>query len=223
MNINRLKSKEGFTLIELLIVIAIIGVLAAIAIPTYMSYVNRAKDSEASTNLGAIFTAETAFASSNSVFASAGVATNTGVTPPTATSGVSSMHPFYLAATTYNLDSAPYTCTGGALATTTGGTPYTGTTAGTAYAAGAAKGGFADIGFYPKGNLYFYYEVNTATTASTAAPAVVTTSPWAAPANGACGGGFTAIATSNFAGSNFQAYETNDYSSTPTLVMGAAY
>jgi type IV pilus assembly protein PilA len=45
---------EGFTLIELMIVVAIIGVLAAIAIPAYRDYVNRAKMSEVLTALDAI-------------------------------------------------------------------------------------------------------------------------------------------------------------------------
>jgi type IV pilus assembly protein PilA len=51
-----LKNKKGFTLIELMIVVAIIGILAAIAIPNFMSYQCKARQTEAKTALGTLRT-----------------------------------------------------------------------------------------------------------------------------------------------------------------------
>lgn len=47
-------NKKGFTLIELMIVVAIIGILAAVAVPGFMQYIKSSKTSEAKTNLKAI-------------------------------------------------------------------------------------------------------------------------------------------------------------------------
>lgn len=57
----KLRMQKGFTLIELMIVVAIIGILAAIAIPNFMRFQAKSKQSEAKTNLGAIGTTAEAY------------------------------------------------------------------------------------------------------------------------------------------------------------------
>jgi len=63
-----LKNKKGFTLIELMIVVAIIGILAAIAIPNFLKFQAKSKQSEAKTNLKAGFTAETSYFGENNTY-----------------------------------------------------------------------------------------------------------------------------------------------------------
>jgi type IV pilus assembly protein PilA len=60
---QRLSNEGGFTLIELLVVILIIGILAAIAIPAFLSQTSKANDSAAKTQVGTLQTTMEAYAS----------------------------------------------------------------------------------------------------------------------------------------------------------------
>jgi type IV pilus assembly protein PilA len=50
-----LRKKDGFTLIELMIVVAIIGILAAVALPAFLGYIKRSKTSEAPNQLKSMY------------------------------------------------------------------------------------------------------------------------------------------------------------------------
>ena len=68
---KRKPGRAGFTLLELMMVVAVIGVLAAIAIPLLSSYQLRSKSAEAKTNLGAIRVLEETYYSENQTYRSA--------------------------------------------------------------------------------------------------------------------------------------------------------
>ena len=74
------KLQQGFTLIELMIVVAIIGILAAIAIPAYQDYTQRAQIGEAFTIVAAAKTAIEEFAQTNGVYPTAAEAAALGAT-----------------------------------------------------------------------------------------------------------------------------------------------
>jgi type IV pilus assembly protein PilA len=67
--VSKKKGNEGFTLIELLVVIIIVGVLAAIALPSFLNQIGKARGSEAKSNLGTINRAQQAYRLENQSFA----------------------------------------------------------------------------------------------------------------------------------------------------------
>lgn len=64
-----LKRQDGFTLVELMVVVAIIGLLSAVAIPNFKKYQAKSKATEAKLQLSAIYTAEQAFFSDYNMYA----------------------------------------------------------------------------------------------------------------------------------------------------------
>lgn len=70
-----LKRKEGFSLVELMIVVAVISILAAIAIPSYLGIQRKSARSEAKANLQAIAVALEGYMAENNDYGAAGLYT----------------------------------------------------------------------------------------------------------------------------------------------------
>jgi len=68
--LNKKNGEKGFTLIELLVVIIIIGILAAIALPSFLNQSNKAKQSEAKTYVGTLNKGQQAYYTEKNRFGS---------------------------------------------------------------------------------------------------------------------------------------------------------
>lgn len=183
--LKSLRKQEGFTLIELMIVVAIIGILAAIAIPNFLTYQMKSRQSEAKTNLQAIKTSEVSWQGERGCY----LPVAAGPTTVTVASGTKTTP-------------QPWAVPGQAWVTITA-TPATGWCAGA-----VTMGSFADLGFQANGNVYYMYGVNTT------APAVpyTTVTSCAAVLASPPAGTSTALTDNNFlvgARSNLDASTTD--------------
>jgi len=133
--LKQLKSQKGFTLIELMIVVAIIGILAAIAIPNFLTYQLKSRQAEAKTNLQAIKTSEVAFQAERGCYVGMVVEVGQAAAGPTKT--------------------APHPWGVGQPATAPVATGWC-----TAAGLGGTFGVFTDIGFKATGNVMYVYGVD---------------------------------------------------------------
>ena len=139
---KQLKGQKGFTLIELMIVVAIIGILAAIAIPNFLQYQMKSRQSEAKVNLNAIKTSEVAFQAEKGCYLGIPIMSGVAAVPLPGKSNPSGW---------------PATAAGGAYASTIlgvgNGFCVAAAPTGTAFFVGR----FTDIGFIASGNVNYWY------------------------------------------------------------------
>ena len=180
------RKQEGFTLIELMIVVAIIGILAAIAIPNFLQYQMKSRQSEAKTNLGAIKTSEVSWQGERGCFLAVTAA------PLVAAAGGTKSQP-----QNWNLAGQPW------LTPTPAG--------GQGWCVGAAGGGvslgtFANLGFQATGNVLYQYGAgtylvsHTSCQGPTATPAALITVETGGTDAGPTAAGVRATASSNLDG-----------------------
>jgi type IV pilus assembly protein PilA len=156
---KQLKGQKGFTLIELMIVVAIIGILAAIAIPNFLQYQMKSRQSETKTNLQAIKTSQVAFQAERGCYI--GIAAE-GVAAPVA-----------------GTKTTPFTW-GVGVAPTAPGALW-------CVAAGVFAGTFNDIGFKATGNVMYRYGVDATTVAAPGLYTTATSCPLAIAGTAALG------------------------------------
>lgn len=94
------KRARGFTLMELLVVLVIVGVLGAIALPSFMNQIRKSRRAEAITEVYRVSQAEERFRASNPAYSS-----NLGTAPA---ASALSLFPSTVAITTYNMASGYY-------------------------------------------------------------------------------------------------------------------